>query len=83
MIRGSDGYDYEDLTQRLLGQPLKNSRNDRIRALRQGAVKEDVVRLYAQAYDEAAQWPTADGQPFGNCHQAGLNAIYSRLAYKP
>lgn len=53
MIRGTDGLDYEDLTARLLDQPAKTVRNDRIRALRAGPKPHSpvFVRAYLEIYD--------------------------------
>lgn len=47
MIRGSDGLDYEDLTQRLLGNPLPTHRNNQIRSLED----RGKVRVFIEAYD--------------------------------
>lgn len=47
----SDGYEYEDLTQRLLGNPLDNDRNRDIVSLRRAGREEAEVRAYYEAYD--------------------------------
>jgi len=50
MIRGTDGLDYEDLTAKLLGQPLKTPRNERIQALE--GHSERFRREYLSIYDD-------------------------------
>ena len=52
MIRGSDGYEYENITQRLLGNPLENSRNGSILELRY-VYPENEVQAFIVAYDKA------------------------------
>lgn len=51
MIRGTDGLDYKDITDRLVGKPLKSWRNHRIQALRAEGAPETTVRAYIQWCD--------------------------------
>lgn len=55
MIRGSDGLDYEDLTQRLLGNPLPTHRNQQIQYFRVfgGPEGQNKARVFIEAYDRA------------------------------
>lgn len=53
MIRGSDGLDYEDLTQRLLGNPLPTYRNNAVRLFWARQTPKDEVRAWVKAYDAA------------------------------
>lgn len=48
----SDGLEYENITQRLLGNPLKNSRNGSILEIRHG-YPENEVQAFITAYDKA------------------------------
>lgn len=48
----SDGYEYEDLTQRLLGNPIGNRRNDNIREVRRDFDAE-TAHTWIEAYDRA------------------------------
>ena len=50
MIAG-DGYEYEDLTQRLLGQPLKNPRNAKLAVL--AGYPHEEIQAFFKAYDKA------------------------------
>ena len=74
----SDGLEYENLAQRLLGKPKDTWRNQQIKALRQSFYKEAEVRAYYEAYDCATDCPIpspliGDG--------AGWRAVHSfRLA---
>ena len=70
----SDGYEYEDFTQRLLGQPKKNTRNSSIRFYKEhwGETK---ALAYAKGF--GAVCPEGDPGPsrqFLNAHRAGLKA---------
>ena len=51
MIRGSDGYEYEDLTARLVGRRASSVWNRDLRACHAGPCPEDEVRAYTEAYD--------------------------------
>jgi len=46
----SDGYEYQDLTHRLLGVPLNNTRNQELAALRKTYPEKD-ARTWFEAYD--------------------------------
>jgi hypothetical protein len=52
-IRGSDGLDYENLTERLVGNPLPTYRNNALRAKHTSRAPKDEVRVWVQAYDRA------------------------------
>lgn len=66
MIRGSDGLDYEDLAARLLGEPVKNRRNEILRSTHSAAFKaaysEAWDRCKAEGYDELTCGRTAFAQ---------------------
>ena len=49
----SDGYEYEDLTQRLLGEWPKSARNYEIWSLRNARYEEAEVKAFYEAYDRA------------------------------
>lgn len=49
----SDGYEYEDLAQRLLGNPATTFRNASITALRDSCFEEAEIKVYYEAYDRA------------------------------
>ena len=51
MIRGSDGYEYEDLTARLVGRRANTVWNQDLRACHAGPCPEDEARAYAETYD--------------------------------
>ena len=51
MIRGSDGYEYEDLTARLVGRQASTVWNRDLRACHDGPCPEDEARAYTEAYD--------------------------------
>ena len=63
MIRGSDGLDYEDLAARLLGEPVKNRRNEILCSTHSAAFKaaysEAWDRYKAEGYDELTCGRTA------------------------
>lgn len=71
----SDGYEYEDLTQRLLGVPLDNARNQKVRYFRGLGHPEAEVRVYSEAYDRGGY----EGQSHRSRHEIGLCAIYAYL----
>lgn len=48
----SDGYEYEDLTQRLLGNPIGNPRNNNVREVRR-SYEAKTARVWVEAYDRA------------------------------
>lgn len=52
-IRGSDGLDYENLTERLVGNPLPTYRNNAVRSFRTRQTPQDEVRVFIEAYDRA------------------------------
>ena len=73
-ILASDGLEYADITQRLLGNPLKNVRNNNILSF-----STDFARYYARGFD--AVCPEGDPGPsprFLEAHRAGLSAAYHR-----
>lgn len=51
MIRGSDGFDYENITERIVGNPLPTYRNSAIQSLRARQRPQDEVQVFIQAYD--------------------------------
>lgn len=51
MIRGSDGYEYEDLTARLVGRQASTVWNRDLRACHGGPCPEDEARAYVETYD--------------------------------
>lgn len=51
-IRGSDGLDYENLTERLLGKPAKTVRNAHIARLRAQSRSKAYVRAWLKVWDE-------------------------------
>jgi len=61
MIRGSDGLDYEDLTQKLLSNPAKTQRNDWLIYHRQ----QGRSQAFLEAWDEG--WES--GEKSGQAHQ--------------
>lgn len=64
----SDGLEYENITQRLLGNPLENLRNGSILEVRHSyAVAETAA--FATAYDKARGWHV-------DKYNAGWRAIY-------
>lgn len=70
----SDGYEYEDLTQRILGNPLENTRNSNARYYAQHK-GEAVRRRYLEGFDSIC--PDGDPGPspeFALAHYAGLRA---------
>ena len=52
-IVATDGYEYADLTQRLLGQPLKNPRNTKLSVLTEAGYPREEVQAFFKAYDKA------------------------------
>ena len=52
-ILASDGLEYADITQRLLGNPLDNWRNHSIRQVRSAGYGASEVRAYLTGYDHA------------------------------
>ena len=51
-IVATDGYEYADLTQRLLGQPLKNPRNTKLSVLTEAGYPSEEVQAFFKAYDK-------------------------------
>lgn len=62
MIRGSDGLDYEDLAARLLGEPVKNRRNEILRSTHS--------RLFKEAFRETYDRCEGQGYPPPECHRS-------------
>lgn len=61
-IRGSDGLDYENLTERLVGNPLPTYRNNSLRAKHTSRTPKEEVRVWVQAYDHAYSKLSSKGQ---------------------
>lgn len=66
MIRGSDGLDYENLTEKLLGNPAKTFRNSALQELRREGSPKDEQEFWIDAYDAefarlVARYPSKDG----------------------
>ena len=51
MIRGSDGLDYENLTEKLLSNPAKTHRNAALQELRRQGTPKDEQKLWLDAYE--------------------------------
>ena len=51
MIRGSDGLDYENLTERLLGNPAGTYRNGALKELRRQGTPKDEQKVWTDAYE--------------------------------
>lgn len=51
----SDGYEYADLTQRILGRPLKNTRNNQLVSFRFRRTEEGYVKAWLEGYDGAEE----------------------------
>ena len=51
MIRGSDGLDYENLTEKFLGNPARTYRNGALKGLRRQGTPKDEQKLWTDAYD--------------------------------
>ncbi len=64
----SDGYEYKDLTQRLLGNPRDVDRNRVIKALRRAGYPENETTVWYEAYDSARG-------PHSERHRARWRAI--------
>ena len=71
----SDGYEYESLAHRLLGEPKESERNEQLRAYREADDLFDPaeVEAWRKAYDEAARARPFLG--FHDCHRYGLDAM--------
>lgn len=66
MIRGSDGLDYENLTEKLLSNPAKTYRNAALQELRREGTPKDEQKLWIDAYEAeftrlVARYPSKDG----------------------
>ena len=53
----SDGYEYADLAQRILGRPLENARNQQVASLRFRRRPEGQVRAWCAGYDGCVEDP--------------------------
>jgi hypothetical protein len=51
LIRGSDGLDYENLTERLLGNPAKTHRNAWLQRFRREGRSEAFISAWTEAYE--------------------------------
>lgn len=66
MIRGSDGLDYENLTEKLLGNPAKTFRNGALLELRREGTSKTDQAVWLEAYDREfarliARYPSKGG----------------------
>ena len=82
MIRGSDGLDYENLTEKLLSNPAKTHRNAALQELRHQGTPKDEQKLWIDTYDAAydrsqTQDVTAD---WDACHGANYALSVHRIA---
>lgn len=62
MIRGSDGLDYENLTEKLLGNPAKTYRNRCVLTQRANGFPKDEQEVWSDAYD--AEFALQIASPF-------------------
>ena len=51
MIRGSDGLDYENLTEKLLSNPAKTHRNAALKELRRQGTSKGEQKIWIDAYE--------------------------------
>lgn len=51
-IVATDGLEYADLTQRLLGRPIDNQRNLKISVLTEAGYPREEIQAFFQAYDK-------------------------------
>ncbi len=70
-IRGSDGLDYENLTERLVGNPLPTYRNNSLRAKHTSRAPKEEVRVWVQAYDRAYSKLFQESQGPGQARSGG------------
>lgn len=82
MIRGSDGLDYENLTEKFLSNPAKTRRNGALQELRRQGIPKDEQKLWIDTYDAAydrsqTQDVTAD---WDACGQASYALSAHRVA---
>lgn len=66
MIRGSDGLDYENLTEKLLGNPAKTYRNAALLELRREGTSKTDQSVWCEAYAREfaqliARYPSKNG----------------------
>lgn len=52
-VIASNGYEYEDITQRLIGKPKDCRRNDQVRRFRRSGYGEKAVQAYIASFDAA------------------------------
>ena len=64
MIRGSDGLDYEDLAERLVGEPAKTGRN----RILGGPYSQEFKGAYRETYD----YHEERGRTRLDCHRAAF-----------
>ena len=74
----SDGYEYADIAQRILGNPLENVRNQQIVSYRYHGKPEGFVRAFAEAHDhEKAARPDVSNR---QAREHGIIAAFAWLA---
>lgn len=71
MIRGSDGLDYEDLTEKLLGNPAKTRRNDWLVYHRQQGRSEAFLKVWNEGWEA--------GEDFGRGESIAKSITYCYL----
>lgn len=90
MLLGSDGYEYEDLTQRLLGIKAKTPRNERIENEAYNAYFGDpqALKIFIQGYDDwkvklnPFYWFESETERGWMRHQKGREAVIDYWANK-
>ena len=65
MIRGSDGLDYEDLTEKLLGNPAKTRRNDWLIYHRQQGRSRAFIEAWEDGWEVGEDLSPSDAQALG------------------
>jgi hypothetical protein len=81
---GSDGYEYADLSEKLLGRRAQTTRNGNIASYRANGSREDAVRAYLEAFDrEAGPIFCGPGEEFSKKHSAGLSAALATGGFGP
>ena len=86
MIRGSDGLDYENLTEKLLGNPARTYRNTSVLAQRANGTPQVLQKIWSVTYDaeyaRIAALPIDQGDHLGYAdHQACIAADQALIAH--